>query len=51
MPAEHREEAIADMRRRALELLEPLRAELGPRTTQAIERALLDTINEIERTA
>jgi hypothetical protein len=51
MPAEHREEAIADMRRRALELLEPLRAELGPRTGKTVERELLDTINEIDRTA
>jgi hypothetical protein len=51
MPAEHRAEAIADMRRRALELLEPLRAELGPRTSQVIGRELLDTISEIERTA
>ncbi len=51
MPAEHREEAIADMRRRAHELLEPLRAELGPKTSEAIERELLDTLNEIERTA
>ena len=51
MPAEHREEAIADMRRRAHELLEPPRAELGPKTSEAIERELLDTLNEIERTA
>jgi hypothetical protein len=51
MPAEHRAEAIADMRTRAMELLEPLRGELGPRASEAIERELLDTINEIERTA
>lgn len=51
MPAEHRAEAIADMRNRALELLEPLRAELGPRTSEAVERELLDTLDEIERTA
>ena len=51
MPAEHRAEAIADMRKRALELLEPLRAELGPRTNEAVGRELLDTISEIERTA
>lgn len=51
MPAEHRADAIAVMRTRALELLEPLRAELGPRTSEVIERELLDTINEIERTA
>lgn len=51
MPAEHRAEAIGDMRRRALELLEPLRAELGPKASEAVERELLDTLNEIERTA
>lgn len=38
------------MRKRARELLEPLRAELGPKTSATIERELLDTINEIERT-
>ena len=51
MPAEHRAEAIAEMRRRAIELLEPLRAELGAKASEAIERELLDTLNEIERTA
>jgi hypothetical protein len=51
MPAEHRALAIEEMRKRALELLEPLRAELGSRASEAIERELLDTLNEIERTA
>lgn len=51
MPAEHRTEAIEGMRARAFALLEPLRDEIGARASEAIERELLDTIREIERTA
>jgi hypothetical protein len=51
MPAEHRAEAIEQMRLRALSLLEPLREDLGVRTSEAIERDLLATIEEIERSA
>ncbi len=51
MPAEHRAEAVAEMRARALALLEPLREEIGPKATQAIENELLATLDEIQRNA
>ena len=51
MPAEHRAEAVEKMRARALALLEPLRADLGERISANIERELLATIEEIERSA
>lgn len=51
MPAEHRAEAIDGMRARAFALLQPLREEIGTRASEAIERELLETLREIERTA
>ena len=51
MPAEHRAEAVAEMRSRALALLDPLRDEIGLKASQAIERELLDTLDEIQRSA
>lgn len=51
MPAEHRAEAVAEMRVRALALLDPLRDEIGLKASQAIERELLDTLDEIQRSA
>lgn len=51
MPAEHRAEAIEAMRLRALELLEPLRAEIGPKTSEAIVREFTATIEEIDQSA